>query len=192
MDNGFKFQVRWDGRVVVGVTKVSALKRSTEVIEHREGGDPGTSRKSPGLTKFQPIVLKRGVTHDPEFENWANLVYQSGAPLGAEVSLKNFRKTSRSSFSTRLDRWCLAIGCTAAGRLNTQPCPTWMLMQLMFLSSRSFWRTKAGSETSRSLNLKRRLASPQKGSDCDRSVTLRRNELPQWQRATGKRASEQH
>jgi phage tail-like protein len=89
---GFKFQVRWDGRVVVGVTKVSALKRSTEVIEHREGDDPSTSRKSPGLTKFQPIVLKRGVTHDPEFENWANLVYQSGALLGAEVSLKNFRK----------------------------------------------------------------------------------------------------
>src|SRR5262249_8022003 len=55
----------------------------------------------------------------------------------------------------RLDRWCLAIGCTAAGRPNTQPCPTWMLMQLMFLSSRSFWRTKAGSETRRSLNLKR-------------------------------------
>jgi phage tail-like protein len=92
MDTGFKFQVRWDGRVVVGVTKVNALKRGTEVIEHREGGDPSTSRKSPGLTKFQPIVLKRGVTHDPEFENWANLVYQSGALLGAEVSLKNFRK----------------------------------------------------------------------------------------------------
>src|SRR5215831_4267287 len=70
MDTGYKFQVRWDGRVVVGVTKVGALKRSTEVIEHREGGDPSTSRKSPGLTKFQPIVLKRGVTHDPEFENW--------------------------------------------------------------------------------------------------------------------------
>jgi phage tail-like protein len=82
MDTGFKFQVRWDGRVVVGVTKVSALKRSTEVIEHREGGDTSTSRKSPGLTKFQPIVLKRGVTHDREFENWANLVYQSGALVG--------------------------------------------------------------------------------------------------------------
>ena len=68
MDTGFKFQVRWDGRVVVGVTKVSALKRSTEVIEHREGGDPRTSRKSPELTKFQPIVLKRGVTHDPELK----------------------------------------------------------------------------------------------------------------------------
>jgi phage tail-like protein len=94
MDTGFKFQVRWDGRVVVGVTKVSALKRSTEVIEHREGGDPSTSRKSPGLTKFQPIVLKRGVTRDQEFENWANLVYlpQPGPLVGAEVSLKNFRK----------------------------------------------------------------------------------------------------
>ena len=68
----FKFRVTWDGRVVAGVTKVGALRRSTEVIEHREGGDPSTSRKSPGRTQFQPVVLARGLTHDTEFENWAN------------------------------------------------------------------------------------------------------------------------
>src|SRR5882672_3376624 len=88
----FKFRVKWDGRYVAGVSKVSALKRSTEVIEHREGGDPSTSRKSPGLTKFEPITLERGVTHDPEFEQWANKVWNFGAGLGAEVSLKDFRK----------------------------------------------------------------------------------------------------
>ena len=64
----FKFRVKWDGRYVAGVSKVSALKRSTEVVEHREGGDPSTSRKSPGRTKFEPITLERGVTHDTEFE----------------------------------------------------------------------------------------------------------------------------
>jgi phage tail-like protein len=88
----FKFRVKWDGRYVAGVSKVSALKRTTEVIEHREGGDPSTSRKSPGRTKYEAITLERGVTHDVEFERWANKVWNLGSGLGAEVSLRNFRK----------------------------------------------------------------------------------------------------
>jgi phage tail-like protein len=88
----FKFRVKWDGRYVAGVSKVGALKRSTEMVEHREGGDPSTSRKSPGRTKFEAVTLERGVTHDLEFERWANKVWNFGAGLGAEVSLKDFRK----------------------------------------------------------------------------------------------------
>jgi len=88
----FKFRIKWDGRYVAGVSKVGALKRSTEVVEHREGGDPSTSRKSPGRTKYEAITLERGVTHDIEFEAWANKVWHVGAGLGAEVSLKDFRK----------------------------------------------------------------------------------------------------
>ena len=88
----FKFRVKWDGRYVAGVSKVGALKRSTEVVEHREGGDPSNSRKSPGRTKYEPITLERGVTHDTEFEQWANKVWNYGSGLGAEVSLKDFRK----------------------------------------------------------------------------------------------------
>jgi len=88
----FKFRVKWDGRYVAGISKVSALKRSTEVVEHREGGDPSTSRKSPGRTKFEAITLERGVTHDTEFEKWGNKVWNFGSGLGAEVSLKDFRK----------------------------------------------------------------------------------------------------
>ena len=88
----FKFRVKWDGRYVAGVSKVSALKRTTEVVKHRDGGDPSTSRKSPGRTEFDAITLERGVTHDPEFEAWAAKVWQVGAGLGSEVSLKDFRK----------------------------------------------------------------------------------------------------
>jgi phage tail-like protein len=88
----FKFRLKWDGRYVAGVSKAGALKRSTEVVEHREGGDPSTSRKSPGRTKYEPITLERGVTHDLEFEAWANKVWHVGTGLGAEVSLKDFRK----------------------------------------------------------------------------------------------------
>ena len=88
----FKFRVKWDGRYVAGVSKVSALRRTTEVIEHREGGDPSSSRKSPGRTIYAPITMERGVTHDQEFEQWANKVWQFGAGRGSEVSLKDFRK----------------------------------------------------------------------------------------------------
>ena len=88
----FKFRVKWDGRYVAGVSKVGALKRSTEMVEHREGGDPSTSHKSPGRTKYDAITLERGVTHDLEFERWANKVWNFGAGLGSEVSLKDFRK----------------------------------------------------------------------------------------------------
>jgi phage tail-like protein len=88
----FKFRVKWDGKYVAGASKCSALKRTTEVVKHREGGDPSSSRKSPGRTEYEAVTLERGVTHDTEFEQWANKVWNFGAGLGAEVSLKNFRK----------------------------------------------------------------------------------------------------
>jgi phage tail-like protein len=88
----FKFRVKWDGRYVAGISKVGSLKRSTEVVTHREGGDPSSARLSPGQTKYDPITLERGVTHDKEFEQWANKVWNFGSGLGAEVSLRDFRK----------------------------------------------------------------------------------------------------
>lgn len=88
----FKFLVKWDGKYVAGVSKVSSLKRTTEVIKHRSGGDPSTSNKSPGRTEYEAITLERGVTHDEEFEKWVNKVWNYGSKLGAEVSLKDFRK----------------------------------------------------------------------------------------------------
>ncbi len=88
----FKFRVKWDGKFVAGISKVGALKRTAEMVEHREGGDPSTTRKSPGQAKYEAITLERGVTHDPEFEKWANKVWNFGSGLGAEVSLQDFRK----------------------------------------------------------------------------------------------------
>jgi phage tail-like protein len=86
----FKFRVKWDGKYVAGVSKVGMLKRTTEVVKHREGGDPSSSRKSPGRTEYDAITLERGVTHDVEFEQWANKVWHTND--GVEVSLKDFRK----------------------------------------------------------------------------------------------------
>jgi phage tail-like protein len=84
----FKFRVQWDGRVVAGVSHIGALRRNTDVLEHREGGEPSSSRKVPGLTKYAPIVLKRGVTFDHAFEQWANEVYK----LNGTPDLAHFRK----------------------------------------------------------------------------------------------------
>ena len=94
----FKFRVKWDGRYVAGVSKVDALKRTTDVVEHREGGDPSTVRKSPGQTKYEPITLERGVTHDLDFEHWANKVWSYNNAQAdpdqrrQESSLADFRK----------------------------------------------------------------------------------------------------
>ena len=84
----FKFRVKWSNQIIAGVSKVSALRRTTEVIQHREGGDPSTSRKSPSRTEFEQITLTRGGTHDTEFESWANKVWQPGH----DVSLTDFRR----------------------------------------------------------------------------------------------------
>jgi phage tail-like protein len=88
----FKFRVKWDGKYVAGVSKITGLKRTTEVVEHRAGGDPSTAHKSPGRQKFEAITLERGLTHDPEFHDWAGRVWNFGSALGSEVSLANFRK----------------------------------------------------------------------------------------------------
>jgi phage tail-like protein len=88
----FKFRVKWDGQYVAGLSKMSALKRTTEVVEHREGGDPSTSRKSPGRSKFDAVTLERGVTHDLTFEAWANKVWNFEGGPGSESSLADFRK----------------------------------------------------------------------------------------------------
>ena len=86
----FKFRVKWDGQVVAGVSKVGALKRTTEVVSHREGGDLSTPRHSPASSKFEPIMFERGISFAVEFREWANLVYNHQGD-GA-VSLANFRK----------------------------------------------------------------------------------------------------
>jgi phage tail-like protein len=104
----FKFRVKWGGRYVAGVSKVSALKRTTEVVEHREGGDHSTARKSPGRSKYEPITLERGVTHDPEFEQWANKVWNYAGGAGKEVSLQDFRKDIILEFYNEAGQLALA------------------------------------------------------------------------------------
>jgi phage tail-like protein len=86
----FKFRIIWDGRPVLGVSKVGALKRTTEVVKHRSGGENSTDHKSPGRTTYDGLTMERGLTHDPEFEKWANLVHPYSGD--AAMDLVNYKK----------------------------------------------------------------------------------------------------
>lgn len=94
----FKFHVKWGNKYVAGISKVSGLKRSTQVVNHRSGGDPSTPHVSPGQSEYEAITLERGVTHDQEFEQWANRVWGFANSTKADdksnqvESLKDFRK----------------------------------------------------------------------------------------------------
>lgn len=88
----FKFRVKWDGRIILGIDRINGLRRETGVVEHRNGSDPSSVRRMPGITQYEPIILERGRTHDTAFEAWADLVFNLGAGAGAEMSLRNFRK----------------------------------------------------------------------------------------------------
>jgi phage tail-like protein len=90
----YRFKVKWDGQYVAGVSKVSVLKRTTEVVKHRAGGDPSAVRLSPGQSTYDPVTLEQGVTHDVGFEQWANKVwnYRNATGTTPDVSLKDFRK----------------------------------------------------------------------------------------------------
>lgn len=86
----FKFQISWDGKVVLGVSKIGALKRTTEVVKHRSGGENSHDHKSPGRTSYEGISIERGITHDPEFEKWASMVHTwAGDPV---MDLAGYKK----------------------------------------------------------------------------------------------------
>ncbi len=86
----FMFQVVIDGQPVAGVKKMSALKKTTEAVKWRSAGDPAHERVMPGGTSYEPVTLEQGLTHDPVFENWANLV--NNIQGNAAMSLVNYRK----------------------------------------------------------------------------------------------------
>ena len=140
----FNFKVKWDGRYVAGVSKVTGLKRTTEVVKHRSGGDPSTSFKSPGRTEFDAITLERGVTHDTAFEEWAGKVWHLGAALGAEVSLEDFRKDIIIELYNEAGQVAKPTSSSAAGYRSVRPCRISMPMPTPSPSSTSNWRMRAG------------------------------------------------
>jgi phage tail-like protein len=126
------------------VSKVSALKRTTEVIEFRDRGDASASRKSPGRTEFEAITLERGLTQDRAFEDWANMVWRLGAGLGSEVALSDFRKDVYLEFYNEAGQLVLASRSFAAGLRSIRRRRSTPTATMSRLSS-SYSRTTAGS-----------------------------------------------
>lgn len=119
----FKFRVKWDGKVIPGISRASSLRRTTDVVEYREGGDPNTSHRSPGRSAYAPIVLERGVTHDTAFEDWANQVWRLGAGDGQEVALASFRKNVRLEILNEAGQLVLAFMVYRCWPSVYQPLP---------------------------------------------------------------------
>jgi phage tail-like protein len=84
------FQVVIDGQPVAGLKKMGMLKKTTEAVKWRSAGDPAHERVMPGGTSYEAVTLEQGLTHDPVFENWANLV--NNIQGNAAMSLVNYRK----------------------------------------------------------------------------------------------------
>ena len=166
----FNFRLKWDGKYVAGVSKVSALKRTTEIIEFRDGGDSSASRKSPGRTEYAAITLERGLTQDSAFEDWANMVWRLGAGLGSEVALADLRKDVYLEFYNEAGQVVLAYKIFRSGRRSIRRCRRSTPTARRSPSSRSCSRTKAGSATPRWLNLLSR-AKPALG-DKNRNLRL--------------------
>src|SRR5262252_10476732 len=146
----FKFRIKWDGKYVAGMSKASALKRSTEIVTHREGGDPSTSRLTPSVWKFEPITLERGVTHDPEFENWANLIYSTDGD--AAISLDKFRKDIIIELLNEQGTVAKSYKVYRCWVSEYQACRSWMPTRTLWPLSTSCCRTKAGNATRRFRN----------------------------------------
>ncbi len=147
----FKFRVKWDGRYVAGVSKVSALKRCTEVIEHREGGDPSSSRKMPGTQQIRGDHA--GTRRDPRCG------VRAVGQQGVELWLRARRGSLAQGFPQRRDprdvqrgraSWCWHTRSTAAGFRNTRRCRTWTPMPTRSRSSRSSSKTKVGNAITKS------------------------------------------
>ena len=86
----FKFPVlKGDGITFLRVSKLGGLKRTTEVVSHRSGGENSFEYKSPGRSSYEALSMERGITHDTEFERWASMVHSyDGDPTMDLVNYK--------------------------------------------------------------------------------------------------------
>jgi len=118
----YTFRVKWDGRIVAGVRRVTALRRTVEVVEYRQGSDLGATQKLPGRVRYEPITLERGVTHDTTFETWASQVAGSAPALSfrKEVRLELYDSDGHLTVAYDIHR-CWPSEYVALGGLDAGP-----------------------------------------------------------------------
>ncbi len=132
----FHFRLKWGGKYVAGASKVSGLKRNTDVVEHRDGGNVATKHKSRRNAKFEPLTLERGITHDPEFDAWAFSARRDSDPAAHGPISGISAKTCCWSFTTRGGKLHRSTRSAVPGFRNSSPCPIWMRAPMPSRSSR--------------------------------------------------------
>jgi phage tail-like protein len=83
----FRFRVEIDGIAVAGFSEALVGSATTDVIEYREGTDPMLVRKLPGLSKFNNITLKRGLTSSLELASWYKAIRDGQAQTRRKVAI---------------------------------------------------------------------------------------------------------
>ncbi|POG54372.1 phage tail protein [Haloferax marisrubri] len=72
-----RFILEIGGLVTAGFSRCDLPSATSAVVEYREGADPPTPRKLPGLNEYGPLVLEVGVTdRSLELSEWRTLVEQ--------------------------------------------------------------------------------------------------------------------
>ena len=139
----FMFRVKWDGVYVAGLSKMSALKRTTDPVVHRDGADPSRERKSPGTSKYDAVTLERGLTHDTAFEAWGNLVHSPENP----ISLPHFRKDIVVDLFNEANVRCSLTSSSVVGCPSSRRCRRSTRAARRWPSRRSSWKWSTGSVT---------------------------------------------
>ena len=145
----YRFLVYFGGSTtpVAAVSKITGLKRSSDVIEYKEGGYP-IILKGLGRTKYEAITLERGVTQDTTFMDWADAT-QKIDKGSASTSLANLRKEIYIQLLNEAGTAVQATPCIVAGCRSFRHGPTWMRERRPLRWSTSNSRTRAGNATPR-------------------------------------------
>lgn len=147
----FKFRVLWDSRPVAGISKVSSLKRSTEVVKHRDGADPSSSRKMPVTPSTKPSI---STAASPTTSSLSSGPTRFGTTARASARLRSRTSARISASNSTMKRasWQKHTTCSAAGFPSMWHCPISTPMPMPLPSSTSNSRTKAGNATTPSWN----------------------------------------
>ncbi|GAA1470516.1 phage tail protein [Microbacterium thalassium] len=139
----FTFRIRWEGREVAGFSNVSALRRTTEVVEHREDAEKAMTGTSPGRSSYEAITLERGITHDPEFEKWA--AHASRAAVRKDLLVDVHDEAGQKVLTYQVFR-CWVSECQALPELDASGNA--VAIERIRLENEGWERRKAAAEPS--------------------------------------------
>ncbi len=98
---GFRFRVEIEGLIVGGFSEASGFQAETQMEEVREGGVNFFVHRLPKETRYQNLVLKKGLADSPLLGDWHNDVI-NGRVVRKKVNVILLD-------STGVPAWCLSF-----------------------------------------------------------------------------------